>query len=61
MVGDSTWDVKAADAAGIPTLGVLTGGFAEAELREVGAVDVVKSIGELRKDRSALARLARTV
>jgi HAD superfamily hydrolase (TIGR01509 family) len=61
MVGDSTWDVKAADAAGIPTLAVLTGGFAEAELREVGAVDVVKSIGELRKDRSALARLARTV
>jgi HAD superfamily hydrolase (TIGR01509 family) len=61
MVGDSTWDVKAAEAAGIPTLAVLTGGFAEAELREVGAVEVVKSIGELRKDRGALARIARTV
>ncbi|MGH2976710.1 MAG: HAD family hydrolase [Solirubrobacterales bacterium] len=60
MVGDSTWDVKAAEAAGIPTLAVLTGGFAEAELREAGAVDVAKSIGELRKDRSAFARLART-
>lgn len=61
MVGDSTWDVKAAQAAGIPTLAVLTGGFAEAELREAGAAEVVKSIGELRKDRSALARIARTV
>jgi len=61
MVGDSTWDVKAAEAAGIPTLAVLTGGFSEAELREAGAADVVTSIGELRKDRSSLARLARTV
>jgi HAD superfamily hydrolase (TIGR01549 family) len=44
MVGDSVWDVKAAKAAGIPTLGVLTGGFSEAELREAGAVQVVESI-----------------
>jgi HAD superfamily hydrolase (TIGR01509 family) len=61
MVGDSTWDVLAAKAAGIPTLAVLTGGFSEEELREAGAAEVVKSIGELRKDRSMLARLARTV
>jgi HAD superfamily hydrolase (TIGR01509 family) len=58
MVGDSTWDVKAAEAAGIPTLAVLTGGFSEAELREAGAAEVFESIGELRKDRPALARLA---
>jgi HAD superfamily hydrolase (TIGR01509 family) len=58
MVGDSTWDVKAAEAAGIPTLAVLTGGFSEAELREAGAVDVVESIGALRKDRATLAALA---
>lgn len=58
MVGDSTWDVKAADAAGIPTLAVLTGGFSDAELREAGAAHVCESIGELRKDRDALARLA---
>jgi len=58
MVGDSTWDVKAAEAAGIPTLAVLTGGFSEEELREAGAAEVVKSIGALRKDRGALARLA---
>jgi HAD superfamily hydrolase (TIGR01509 family) len=61
MVGDSTWDVKAANAADIPTLAVLTGGFSEAELREAGAADVVRSIGELREDRSALVRLAEVV
>lgn len=59
MVGDSTWDVKAAAAAGIPTLAVLTGGFSEEELREAGAADVVASIGELRRDRRALDDLAR--
>ncbi len=47
MVGDSVWDVKAAKAAGIPTLAVLTGGFSEAELREAGASQVVESIAEL--------------
>jgi HAD superfamily hydrolase (TIGR01549 family) len=58
MVGDSTWDVKAAEAAGIPTLAVLTGGFSEAELLEAGAAEVCESIGELRKDRGALTKLA---
>ena len=58
MVGDSTWDVKAAEAAGIPTLAVLTGGFSEEELREAGAAEVFESIGKLRKDREALSRLA---
>lgn len=59
MVGDSTWDVKAAKAAGIPTLAVLTGGFSEDELREAGATDVARSIAELRDDRRALHELAR--
>jgi HAD superfamily hydrolase (TIGR01509 family) len=59
MVGDSTWDVKAAAAAGIPTLAVLTGGFSEEELREAGAADVVRSVSSLREDREALTRLAR--
>ena len=61
MVGDSTWDVKAAAAAGIPTLTVLTGGFSEEELRDAGAAEVFESIGELRKDREALSRLASRV
>jgi HAD superfamily hydrolase (TIGR01509 family) len=54
MVGDSVWDVKAAKAAGLPTMAVLTGGFSEAELREAGASQVVESIGELRFDEEAL-------
>ncbi len=47
MVGDSVWDVKAAEAAGVPTLAVLTGGFSEAELREAGAVEVVREIEDV--------------
>jgi HAD superfamily hydrolase (TIGR01509 family) len=58
MVGDSTWDVKAATAAKIPTLAVLTGGFSEEELREAGAAEVFESVASLREDRAALARLA---
>jgi HAD superfamily hydrolase (TIGR01509 family) len=40
MVGDSTWDCEAAARAGIASLGVLTGGFSEQELRDAGAADV---------------------
>jgi HAD superfamily hydrolase (TIGR01509 family) len=58
MVGDSVWDVKAAKAAGLPTLAVLTGGFSEAELREAGAAEVVESIGELRVERRYLDEIA---
>jgi HAD superfamily hydrolase (TIGR01549 family) len=49
MVGDSTWDCKAAERAGVKTLAVLTGGFSEQELREAGAVEVFPSIEELRR------------
>jgi len=49
MIGDATWDVIAAKAAGIPTLALLTGGFSESELREVGAVEVSHSISALRE------------
>jgi HAD superfamily hydrolase (TIGR01509 family) len=59
MVGDSVWDVKAAKAAGIPTLAVLTGGFSESELREAGAAQVVEAIGDLRVDRGSLDELVR--
>jgi HAD superfamily hydrolase (TIGR01509 family) len=49
MIGDTPWDVKAAKATGVETLAVLTGGFAEAELREAGAADVFESIAALRE------------
>src|SRR5919201_762901 len=39
LVGDSTFDCEAAARAGVPTLGILTGGFSAAELRDAGAVE----------------------
>ena len=50
MVGDTTWDVEAAERAGIPTLGVLTGGFGRDELEDAGAVAVYESAAELAAD-----------
>jgi HAD superfamily hydrolase (TIGR01549 family) len=57
MVGDSTWDVIAARDAGVPAIGILTGGFSERELRDAGAVDVFESVAELRRhlDRTPLS------
>jgi HAD superfamily hydrolase (TIGR01509 family) len=60
MVGDSTWDAKAASKAGVPTLAVLTGGFSDQELRDAGAAEVVESIEELRRDREILTRISRS-
>ena len=40
LVGDAVWDVESAARAGIPCVGVLTGGYSEAELRDAGAVAV---------------------
>ena len=37
MVGDSTWDCESAKRAGVPIVGVLTGGFSEQELLDAGA------------------------
>jgi HAD superfamily hydrolase (TIGR01509 family) len=62
LVGDTVWDVEAANRAGVETVvGVLTGGISEAELREAGAVEVYKDAAELceRFDSSALGALAR--
>jgi HAD superfamily hydrolase (TIGR01549 family) len=48
MVGDSTWDCEAARRAGLPAVGVLTGGFSRDELRDAGAACVFGSLHELR-------------
>jgi HAD superfamily hydrolase (TIGR01509 family) len=40
FVGDSVWDVEAAARAGVPCVGLLSGGTSEAELRDAGAVAV---------------------
>jgi HAD superfamily hydrolase (TIGR01509 family) len=46
-VGDSVWDVEAAEAAGIPCIGIESGGFSRHELSEAGAVAVYKDIAQL--------------
>ncbi len=48
LVGDARWDCEAAQRAEIPTIGLLTGGFSEAELREAGAAAVFESLEDLR-------------
>lgn len=47
LVGDTPWDVKAAEAAGVPTLGLLTGGFSAGELEEAGAERVFEAMTDL--------------
>lgn len=37
MIGDTPWDIMAAAKAGVRSIGVLCGGFPEAELRAAGA------------------------
>jgi len=53
MLGDSTWDCKAAERAGVPTIGVLTGGFSEQDLRDAGAMCVVTELRTLLDDLDA--------
>ncbi len=47
MIGDSVWDFEAAKRADVPSIGVLTGGFSEQELREAGASVVFETLAEL--------------
>ena len=46
-VGDTPLDVRAGLAAGLPTIGVLTGAGTETQLREAGAAHVLPSLAEL--------------
>jgi HAD superfamily hydrolase (TIGR01509 family) len=48
LIGDSVWDCEAAERAGIPTVGVLTGGFSREELVSAGATVVYESVDGLR-------------
>ncbi|MGA8845807.1 MAG: HAD family hydrolase [Nocardioides sp.] len=47
LVGDTTWDVRAAGRSGMPCVAVLTGGFSAQELRDEGAIAVVPSVADL--------------
>lgn len=42
MLGDAPWDARAADDAGIPCVGVRTGGFSDRVLLEAGMVRVLE-------------------
>jgi HAD superfamily hydrolase (TIGR01549 family) len=57
VVGDTPWDVIAAKRSGLKTLGMLCGGFAEADLRAAGAAEIYRDPADLlrRLDSSALA------
>jgi HAD superfamily hydrolase (TIGR01509 family) len=48
MVGDTPWDVHAAENAGVKTITVRTGGFGDDELRDAGSIEVYESVAELR-------------
>jgi HAD superfamily hydrolase (TIGR01509 family) len=47
FVGDTVWDVEAAAKAGIPCIGLCSGGFAESELTAAGAVGAYDGPQEL--------------
>jgi len=47
FVGDTVWDVEAANRAGVRCIGVLSGGVSESALREAGAVDVYDDVASL--------------
>jgi HAD superfamily hydrolase (TIGR01509 family) len=47
MVGDSVWDVRSAQNAGVGCIGVLSGGISADELRTAGAIAVYADVAEL--------------
>jgi HAD superfamily hydrolase (TIGR01509 family) len=47
VVGDTPWDVLAANEAGIAAIGVLSGGFTARELKAAGAVRVYDHVDDL--------------
>jgi HAD superfamily hydrolase (TIGR01509 family) len=59
FVGDAVWDMKAAAALGIPSVGVTCGGISATMLRDAGAVEVYEGPRDLRDNltSSAIGRL----
>jgi len=49
MIGDSPWDARAAERAGVQTIAVMCGGFSREELLQAGAVAVYESVAQLRR------------
>ncbi|MCG3044219.1 HAD family hydrolase [Streptomyces fenghuangensis] len=61
FVGDTVWDVAACERAGVPCVGVLSGGITRRELEEAGAAEVYENPADLlaHLDASLLARHSR--
>ena len=57
FVGDAVWDAHAAKAAGVPCIGVLSGGISDAELQAAGASPIFADAQELL-DQLASTRVA---
>ena len=59
VVGDTGWDVAAAGAAGLRTVGVCSGGWTHDDLVSAGAIEVHDDVGRLLQgiDESALGDL----
>ena len=57
VVGDTPYDAQAAAKAGLRTIGMLCGGFPEADLRDAGCIDIYRDPADLlaRYGRSPLA------
>jgi HAD superfamily hydrolase (TIGR01549 family) len=47
MTGDTPYDAEAARGAGVSALGVLTGGFSQAALKDAGCLAAIKEVGEM--------------
>ncbi|MFJ9823345.1 HAD family hydrolase [Streptomyces sp. NPDC101160] len=58
FIGDTVWDVEAARRAGVPCIGLLTGGVPRGELEDAGAVLVCEDVLTLLRqiDASPLSR-----
>ncbi|WZO99805.1 HAD family hydrolase [Isosphaeraceae bacterium EP7] len=61
VIGDTPYDAEAAKRAGIVSIGVLSGGFKEADLRRAGCKEVYRDVAELLEkfDSSPLAKTVR--
>lgn len=53
FIGDTVWDIRAANEAGVACIAVQTGGIHEQALRDAGAAAVYETIRELRADLEA--------
>ena len=61
MVGDTVWDVLAARRAGVPCIGLLSGGIEAEQLRDAGAAEIYRDAAALLEDldASGIGRLTR--